>query len=301
MSYIHCYNVNNYRPSERLKNLFDELVLQPFNNHPQTQAWEVEVKNKEAEYHRKIILEQGRTDFDMPFNGLSPTDKVLLYCRYHMPMHLYSSYHIFTKYLLPQIVKKVVFIDIGCGPLTSGIAFSAAAKQCDITYIGVDRSQAMLNMAMKINNFSEDEMRDPFFNSFHQVSDYNKLPYYISSYVEMNNAHDTLIILNFCYVLASHTFDDIEALDSLIGVVNRVVNEYDSLRTCLIYQNPVGLQFQKNWQQLKSGVTTYSPVFDISDSSGQDTTVVEVLGYETIMERLKVSYDSFNNYSFREN
>lgn len=34
MSYIHRFNVNHYRPGENLKNLFEELVIQPYNNHP---------------------------------------------------------------------------------------------------------------------------------------------------------------------------------------------------------------------------------------------------------------------------
>ena len=304
MSYIQCFNVNNYKPSDSLKNLFEELIIQPFNNHSPNQAWETTVRCKDKDYHRKSILDRGRTDFDALFNGLSPEDKVLLYCAYYMPMHLYSSYHIFTKHFLPHITEKIVFIDIGCGPLTSGIAIWAAARQCNITFIGIDRSQVMLNKAMEINNKSNNENRDPFFKDFHRILDYNQLPYYLSCHVEVGDTDDTLIIFNFCYVLASHTFDDDDALNSLIGVINRVVNEHEKHKICVVYQNPVSKRFQENWNYLKSGVITDSSIFNESGFERQDSTKKERFGYENlwgISKTRSVSYDSFNNFSYLEN
>lgn len=302
MSYIQCDDVNNYKPSENLKNLFEELVIQPFNNHPPTQAWVTEVKNKNNVYHRKTILKRGRADFDMPFNGLSPEDKVLLYCVYYMPMHLYSSYHIFSSKLSLPVSNKVIFIDLGCGPLTSGIAYWAATRPSNITYIGIDRSQAMLNKALEINNNFNNENRDLLFYDFHLISDYNQLPCYLSSHVEIGNPDDTIIIFNFCYILASHTFDQNETLDSLIGVINRIANEYEKYKICGVYQNPVGRQFQENWKNLKSMVKKYNSMFDVSGFSEQFSPKVELFGksYVTLLGEqrpLKVSYDSFNNFS----
>ena len=66
-----------------------------------------------------------------------------------MQMHLYSSYHIFTKHLLSPLREKIVFIDVGCGPLTSGIAFWAAAKQRDITYIGFEPPDKQSNASIE--------------------------------------------------------------------------------------------------------------------------------------------------------
>ena len=142
MPYINCYDDNYYTPGESLLKLFKELGVEPFESpNPLTQAWINYVRNKGFEYHRKTILEQGRTNFDESFEGLTPKDKVLIYCLHYMPIHLFSSYHIFTKYLRP-VNDKIVFIDFGYGPLTSGIAFWAAfAKHRDITYLGIDSSR----------------------------------------------------------------------------------------------------------------------------------------------------------------
>ena len=72
MSYIHCYDDNYYTLGENLSELFKELVVKPFENpDPLTQAWVDHVENKNFEYHRKTILEQGRTNFNEHFNGLT--------------------------------------------------------------------------------------------------------------------------------------------------------------------------------------------------------------------------------------
>ncbi len=148
MSYIRRHDGNYYTPSESLADLFKALVVKPFENPDLlTQAWIDHVRNRDHEYHRETILERGRTNFDEPFEGLTPKEKVLIYCLHYMPMHLYSSYHIFTRHLAP-ISDKVVFVDFGCGPLTSGIAFWAAfAGDRDITYLGIDSSRSIRHKA----------------------------------------------------------------------------------------------------------------------------------------------------------
>lgn len=154
MSYIRRYDDDYYTPSESLSELFKELVVKPFEDpDPLTQAWVDHVRHRDFKYHRETILEQGRTNFDESFKGLTSKEKVLIYCLHYMPMHLFSSYHIFTKYL-PLVNNKVVFVDFGCGPLTSGIAFWATfSGYSDITYFGIDSSDWMRDKAQEINRY----------------------------------------------------------------------------------------------------------------------------------------------------
>ena len=101
MPYIHRYNDNYYKPSESLSELFKELVVKPFEDpNPLTRAWVDHVRNRDFEFHRETILKQGRTNFDESSEGLTSKEKVLIYCLHYMPMHLFSSYHIFTKHLV---------------------------------------------------------------------------------------------------------------------------------------------------------------------------------------------------------
>ena len=245
MSYIHSHNDNYYEPSESLSELFKELVVKPFENpNPPTQAWIDYVKNKDDKYHRKTILEQGRTNFDESFEGLTSKEKVLLYCFHSMPRHLFSSYHIFTKHLT-SVSDKVIFIDFGCGPLTSGIAFWASTRQSDITYVGIDSSQRMRDKAREINKHGP-YGSEPFFRKGRVTSDWNRLSQSLDDYIMRGD--QTQIIFNFCYLLASNTLD----IENLSNVLIQIVEKYNQHKMFVIYQNPRTSKLRKNWCFLKT-------------------------------------------------
>ena len=259
MAYIHRYNGNYYKPSESLQTLFEELVVQPFESpDPLTQAWIDHVRNRDFTYHRKTILEQGRTNFDELFVGLTSKEKVLIYCLHYMPMHLFSSYHIFTKYAAP-VSDKVIFIDLGCGPLTSGIAFWAAfAGHSDIIYFGIDSSDWMRDKAQEINRRGPygDE---PFFTKGWSILDYNQLHQHLDDYIAAGD--QTQIIFNFCYFLASKTLN----IRDLSGCLTQIVEKYNQHKMFVIYQNPpipqgYSLQISylhKNWYFLKTKLSAF--------------------------------------------
>lgn len=260
MSYIYCPYDNYYKPGESLQTLFEELVVQPFENHPLTQAWEYHVKNQTQQYHRNDILQQGSADFSKEFKGLPPEDMVLLYCVYYMPMHLFSSYHIFAKHL-GYVGDKVIFIDFGCGPLTSGIAFWAAfAGHCDITGICIDKSEAMLNKAQEINGHGG----TPFFTKGWLTSHCNQLHEYLDQFIA--NGDQTQIIFNFCYSLARDTLDIKNlSVENLSNVLIQIIEKYNQHKMFVIYQNPPippGRDLQssylhENWHSLKTQLSTF--------------------------------------------
>ena len=238
MSYIHC------TPSESLQGLFEELVVRPFEEHEVTQSWVGHVRERDPEYHRRVILDQGRTNFDEEFRGLTPEDKVSLYCVHYMPMHLFSSYAIFTRLLAPILghgSDQVVFIDFGCGPLTSGIAFRAFAQQRDIVYLGIDSSHAMLNKAREINQYN------PFFSRIELIRGYNQLTGLLDKYVA--NRDTMQLIFNFCYFLASKTLE----IDNLSNVLIPIVEKYYQHKMCVVYQNPSEApRLHQNWRTFQS-------------------------------------------------
>ena len=147
--------------------------------------------------------------------------------------HLFSSYHIFTNYLTPISEKdKVVFIDFGCGPLTSGIAFRAFAGQSDITYLGIDSSQTMLEKAAVINRYGPNRYKESFFEKFALIRDYKDLTGLLDRYTE--NRDRSQIIFNFCYFFSSPTLD----IDNLSDVLIRIIQQYNPHKMCFVYQNP---------------------------------------------------------------
>ena len=255
MSYINCYNDNYYTPGENLSELFQELVVKPFESpYPLTQAWLDHVKNRDFEYHRKTILEQGRTNFNEHSRGLTSKEKVLIYCLHYMPMHLFSSYHIFTKYLSP-VNDKVVFVDFGCGPLTSGIAFWAAfAEYRDITYLGIDSSDWMRDKAREVNQY---ELYGPygedfFFTKAQFIPDYDQLDQYLNAYITTGD--QTQIVFNFCYFLASNTLGRYD----LSNYLTQIVAKYSQHKMCLVYQNPIkSPDSHRNWLTIKEKLSTF--------------------------------------------
>ncbi len=313
-SYIYRFNSfepseNYYKPGENLENLFRDMVTQPFKRRLPSLSSELENgKYTRMNSLRKSILEQGQAYFDESSEGFSSEDLVLLYCVNYMPMHLYSSYHIFTTKLFLPVSSKVIFIDFGCGPLTSGIAFWAAARgtrQIDITYVGIDNSQTMLSMAKKMNQYGHDESgrsNEPFYQEgqLYLISNYEGLPELLADIgINVGNSDDVLIIFNLCYFLQSKTFRDpsnIEKLGTLLELAN-----YLGAKICVVYQDPVGRGFQERWHNLKSWAIPYPSAFNDSGFMSQDPTEVARIKYDTLwgeQNTVNVSYDSFNNFYF---
>ena len=264
MSYIYCSDDNHYTPGESLKHLFEELIVKPFEHDLPILA--EDVRNNRIYYWEDIarILSQGQSNFDeTSYDKPSteyyfPKDKVAIYCVHHMPRHLFGAYHIFTNFLTPiSKENKVVFIDFGCGPLTSGIAFHAFTGQCDITYLGIDSSQTMLDKAAVINNYGPNTYREPFFDKIALIRDSDGLPRLLDGSIE--NGDETQIIFNFCYFFSSPTLD----IDNLSDVLIEVMKKYNQHKMCLVYQNPDHrslsgarrLKLYGKWEELKTNLS----------------------------------------------
>ncbi len=266
MSYIHCPSDNHYKPGENLKNLFEELIIQPFEHDLPTLS--ADVRNNRIYYWEDIarILSQGQSNFDeVSFDKPSneyyfPKDKIAIYCVHHMPRHLFGAYHIFTNFLTPiSKANKIVFIDFGCGPLTSGIAFRAFAGQCNVTYFGIDSSQTMLNQATAINNYGPNTYKEPFFDKIALIRNSDALIRLLDTYIE--NGDRTQIIFNFCYFFSSPTLD----IDNLSDVLIEIMKKYNQHKMCLIYQNPDHrslsgvrrLKLYGKWETLKTNLSVF--------------------------------------------
>ena len=208
---IHCSYGNHYKPIGSLQKLFEELVIQqPYKDNLQPTLARA---GYEPNDQRVDILKSGRADFTLPcerfIDGfgrfyLTAENQVSIYCVHYMPMHLFSSYHIFTDLPLPLASDKTMFIDFGCGPLTSGIAWFFAKRLSDTIYVGIDRASAMLAKASAINEYGPDSSR-PFFRRFDLSPAYTQLLQLLDGYIRTGDKSH--IILNFCYFLASRTLN----------------------------------------------------------------------------------------------
>lgn len=303
MSYIYCYNDSSYKLSENFRELLQIQITQPFRDtKPEVARLYDQRDYTRIGYLLKNILQRGSANFDVQttderFGVFTPTDKVLFYSANYIAMHLCSSYHIYNTYLIPQrsLIKSrhIVFIDYGCGPLTSGIAFWNAAEERNITYIGIDISQNMLNKALEINRYSPDGNRNPYFKNIYLKQNYEVVPKLLKD-IEKSNSEDVLIIFNFCYVLADITFKG--DINSFINVLKDAIQVSISSKVCIINQNPVG--YNSNWRKLRNEVINY-PYFSLqnfAEQNGTESFKYELLLQGTESQKIDVNFGMIYNW-----
>lgn len=204
--------------------------------------------------HRNIILQQGRANFDIDSDGLTALQKVDLYCFYYFQMHFTSSYIFYLnekEFLSSQIKQKNVwFIDIGCGPFTSGFAFNSWVSKIEnsgtksINYIGIDTSQSMLNKAIKVKGKLK---KDNYLNCLFTTDKFEA----IDNLRNLAGApEDLLIILNYSYLFASHSL----VVDDFINFTNELINGcyvLDKSRLVIMQQNPKTDSLNNKWNLYK--------------------------------------------------
>ncbi|WP_346239236.1 hypothetical protein ABDK00_010905 [Niabella insulamsoli] len=196
------------------------------------------------------ILDRGKTKFDERYEGLEPRDKVLLYCYFNMKKHFFTSIAVFKKVWksLHQIFtdKKYfpIFIDLGCGPLTSGLAMAELFQNetggpLRIQYIGIDISEAMIE---KANEFSQSDLfhTDSKFSFF---KSWNDIPHeMLVEFAGKNNP----FFLNASYLFANLSFDIVE---NLANFVSNLVSEFKNVH--FIFQNPDRADRNESWHHFK--------------------------------------------------
>lgn len=109
------------------------------------------------------ILKQGSTDFDTKHDphdpDEKPTYKTDLYISKYMDMHIRQNRTVLKRYLGETLRNRmhIVFVDFGCGPMTSGLVLAEILSKHDedykkkLTYLGIDASQNMVERAKWIN------------------------------------------------------------------------------------------------------------------------------------------------------
>lgn len=226
---------NIYEPDTSFVEIYDKLIIQPLKAHPKTQYPHL-IYGYDHDYNRLNVIEYGRTNFDQGTFEHSSMDKVNLYCFYNMRKHYFSSMAIFKSFndyfksAFANSNNRITFIDFGCGPLTSGLAFNqhfSSTPNFYFNYIGIDISNAMLN---KAREFSETELfnknsKFQFVKSLNDISE----DYWESVFTLSNS-----IILNFSYLFGNLSKDDAE---KLALKVNLLLDKFTLNKYILVFQN----------------------------------------------------------------
>jgi len=161
--------------------------------------------------------------------------------------------------------KRIKFIDIGCGPATSGISFidfihSYTDKPVLIDYFGVDIAKSMRDTA------------EDFFQN--DIVDKNSLVRVVKEVDEISLeeiSDGACILINTCYLFASPRLD----IQKLANFVNEVRSKNKKVLKYLLFQNPDDKAKNENYFRFKELIepfeTTYSEVDKVFYNNKRNT------------------------------
>lgn len=230
-------------PSELFEALFEKVVTQPLRKKsPKGQLGSP--FGYDMDYGKNYIIENGTADFRKPFTTskgeiLSPSDRALLYCHYNLRVHYFSSYYVYSVYLNAfnqdrlGFSEKLFFLDLGCGPLTSGLAIADLFLQqyktpINMCYIGVDIAPAMLEKAVEFQNNAP----ALFANSeFYFIETFVEALELITNKLVMYNH---TIVVNTSYLFASSSLKIVD----LAAFITRIRAVCVQASINIVFQNP---------------------------------------------------------------
>ncbi|MFN8368837.1 MAG: class I SAM-dependent methyltransferase [Candidatus Kapaibacterium sp.] len=145
-------------------------------------------------------------------------------------MAIYKSFQDFFKTTFTNSNNRIAFIDFGCGPLTSGLAFQqsfVSIPNFHFDYVGIDISTAMLNKAKEfsVSGLFSRDTKFQFVKSLNDISEN-----YWESVFTLSNT----VILNFSYLFGNLSKDDTEKLAIKI---NALLDKYPLNKFVLVFQN----------------------------------------------------------------
>lgn len=222
-------------PSLTIKKLFNRFNSDYFS-HPNVFHSDDNLWGHSKKYILDNVLIRGRGDFSKPSGDITAEDKVMLYCFFNLKKHFFTSYAVFQNVInsLKEFFKspdyKPVVIDLGCGPMTSGLAladliFTTRGTAITMSYVGIDIAIPMMKKAkdfMSLPIFSTETTFD-FFESWNELSAKR-----LNGIAGTNNP----IIFNASYLFASDTLDE----QDLAHYVSNVAKSYKNVY--FVFQNP---------------------------------------------------------------
>lgn len=235
-----------YTPSAITQQVFQNLII----DHINTSGYLQKYSNDEI---RADILNYGRADFTEAYKDLTPYDRVQLYCYFNMRKHFFTTYAVYEKIFTTlnsnvfQKNKELVFIDFGCGSLTSGLALASLYydnenEPISMRYIGIDIAESMLE---KAKEFSETELFSPN-SEFNFYSSWDLVPDSVVAEIAQNNS---FVIFNASYLFASSSLNE----KSLASFVNKITSHLTN-KAYFVFQNPDRADRNEKYKKFKKDV-----------------------------------------------
>ncbi len=252
-----------YEPDPAFAAVFERVVLQPIRS--RSVNFPKDVLRFSPAVCRDQLIEYGRAIFEQALlvadvrgelRTVSPKDRVLAYAYFNQRKHYFSAYAIFEQYrelfvpVARPVPQRLVFFDIGCGPLTSGLAFQQSLSRENLAfqfrYVGIDVSPAMLSLATEFAGTAlfENQPRPLLLPSlddlpFDQLDDWFAIPH--------------TVVFNGSYLFANLTP---RQADDLAERLNALLDRYPLNRYVYVHQNPAAEARNRNYQVFKKALSS---------------------------------------------
>lgn len=238
-------------PSSSIKILFSKFNSDYFN-HPNINSEKDDLWGLSRKEILDDVLIRGRGDFTKSYGKISAKDKVMLYCYFNLKKHFFTSYAVFQTVVsslenfFATNEYKPVFIDLGCGPMTSGLALADlihtnTGNGINFSYIGVDISNPMMEKAdsFKSLNIFSTESTFTFVNNWNEIE-----PSLLNQLAGKNNP----IIFNASYLFASSSVDAID----LGKYATEISKNFDNV--FFVFQNPNRIDRNTKYEEFKRSI-----------------------------------------------
>lgn len=237
-----------YVPSSLTQTIFQDLILNPINE----AKYLTRYSSSEI---RADVLDYGKANFTESYKDLSAYDRVQLYCYFNMRKHFFTTYAVYEKIYTSlnstifQKNKKIVFIDFGCGALTSGLAVASLYHDKEnepitMHYIGIDIADSMLE---KAKEFSETELfnsesKFDFFTSWESISD---------ELIQIITEKESVVVFNASYLFASSSLDE-KSLSNFVNSITQKLNR----NSYFVFQNPDRADRNEKYKGFKQQISS---------------------------------------------
>ncbi|MVN23461.1 hypothetical protein [Mucilaginibacter arboris] len=234
-----------YTPTIFSNNLFNRKFLNYIRNHEDTIWYEI-LLGYDTFTIRSKIINFGQGHFDNNYEDITSDQIVKLYCYFNMRKHYYSSLYLFERCSwlkrFPKQSGAIKFIDIGCGPATSAIAFidflvSLGMEVAKFDYIAVDYYNSMLKGAA---DMMTNELHEPA-NSNIYINDLKLL--------DLDFLEDaSCVLINTSYLFASDSLQEDELAERIIDIL-KIPNKCPKF---LFFQNVIDPDKNEKYEKFKN-------------------------------------------------
>lgn len=233
-----------YQLDTAFMQVFEQQVLLPLRSYSATR-WPDNILGHTHDYNRLCLLQYGRASFDRDTTTCTATDLVMLYNYYFLRKHYVSTLAVFDYYrqYFTQLLahQPLLWIDLGCGPLTSGLAFRQQFPTQSFSYIGIDKAPAMLQQANAFarSGLFPESCTFQWQQTLEAISD----EFWAATFQQPH-----VVLLNCAYVFAAL---DEQAIQSLAQQVNRLLDTYPRNKFVLLFQNTAPSQRDSSYRAFK--------------------------------------------------